>query len=96
MNDLVSVIVTTKNSGRTIGVCLQSIKDQDYGNVEIIVVDNQSSDNTKEVSVKYTVKVYDKGPERSAQRNYGAIKSSGKYLLFIDSCCCNNFPRIRL
>jgi len=84
-NSLVSVIIPTKNSERTIGKCLQSIKKQSYAKVEIIVVDNNSTDKTKDVSRKYTKLVFNKGPERSAQRNFGALKSKGKYVLFIDS-----------
>jgi len=82
---LVSVIIPTKNSQRTIGLCLRSIKNQTYKNIEIIVVDNNSKDKTKEIAKQYTKLVFNKGPERSAQRNYGARKARGEYLLFIDS-----------
>lgn len=82
---LVSVIVPTRNSKETIEECLYSIKNQSYKNIEIIVVDNNSSDKTKEIAKKYTDKVFNKGPERSAQRNFGANKSYGEYLLIVDS-----------
>lgn len=82
---LVSVIVPTRNSQNTIDACLKSIKNQNYEEVELIVVDNNSTDKTKEVARKYTKLVFNKGPERSAQRNFGALKSRGKYVLFIDS-----------
>jgi len=82
---LVSVIVPTKNSGKTLGLCLDSIKCQTYSDIEIIVIDNNSNDNTKEIAGKYTNKVYNKGPERSAQRNYGFEKSTGDYVYFVDS-----------
>src|SRR5665811_1228312 len=83
---MVSVIITTKNEERNIENCLKSIKEQSYSNIEIIVVDNYSSDKTKEIARRYTDKVYDKGPERSAQRNYGMIdKSSGEYVMFVDA-----------
>lgn len=86
MNDsLVSVIVPTKNSSRTIEACLKSVKDQSYKNVEIIVVDNDSIDNTKEIARKYTDKVFDCSPERSAQRNFGVRMSAGEYVAIIDS-----------
>lgn len=81
---LVSVIVPTKNSGETIEKCLQSIKNQSYPEIEIIVVDNYSQDKTEEIAQEYA-KVYVKGPERSTQRNFGAQKAKGGYLLFIDS-----------
>ncbi len=83
---LVSVVVTTKNEEKNIENCLKSIKEQSYPNIEIIVVDNDSGDRTKELALKYTDKVYDKGPERSAQRNFGMIeKSSGEYVMFVDA-----------
>lgn len=82
---LVSVIVPTYNSSQFLDACLQSIKDQTYQNIELIVVDNNSTDNTKDIARKYTDKVFNKGPERSAQRNYGVKKSKGDYVLIIDS-----------
>ncbi|MFA6329453.1 MAG: glycosyltransferase family A protein [Candidatus Micrarchaeia archaeon] len=82
---LVSVIVTTKNEEKHIADCLESIKGQTYRNVEVIVVDNKSSDKTKEIAKKYTRLVFDKGPERSAQRNFGFSKSKGKYVLYLDA-----------
>lgn len=82
---LVSVIVTTKNEEKNIERFLVSVKDQNYKNLEIIVVDNNSSDNTKIIAKKYTNKIFNIGPERSAQRNYGARKSQGKYLLILDA-----------
>jgi probable beta-1,3-galactosyltransferase len=57
-NPLVSVIIPTYNSSRTLEKCLKSIKNQTYKNIEIIVVDNNSIDNTKEIAKKYTGKVY--------------------------------------
>ena len=69
---LVSVIVTTKNEEKNIANCLKSIKNQTYKNIEIIVVDNNSDDRTKEIAGKYTDKVFNHGPERSALRNLGA------------------------
>lgn len=84
-NPLVSVIIPTKNSSKTLERCLQSIKNQTYKNIEIIVVDNNSIDKTKEIAKKYTDKVFNHGPERSAQRNFGVGQSKGKYLLIHDS-----------
>jgi glycosyltransferase involved in cell wall biosynthesis/SAM-dependent methyltransferase len=81
----VSVIVPTKNSERTIEACLRSIRDQSYSDVELIVVDNSSSDRTRELAIKYADGVLDRGPERSAQRNAGARQSTGEFLLFVDS-----------
>ncbi|MDP3940675.1 MAG: glycosyltransferase [bacterium] len=64
---------------------LTSIKDQSYTEIEIIAVDNFSSDRTYPLLKKYTRNVFRHGPERSAQRNFGADKAKGKYLLIPDS-----------
>lgn len=67
--------------------CLISILNQNYpkDKIEIIVVDNDSCDKTKEIALKYTDKVFDKGPERSAQKNFGVRNSRGDYILFLDA-----------
>ena len=82
---LVSLIIPTKNSGRTIEACLKSIRGQSYKNIEIIIVDNNSTDDTKKIALKYTKLVFNRGRERSVQRNFGAKMSKGEYFLFIDS-----------
>jgi glycosyltransferase involved in cell wall biosynthesis len=83
---LVSIIITTKNEAKNIENCLLSIQEQSYPNIETIVVDNASTDKTKEIAKQYTDKVYDKGPERSAQRNYGMIDiAQGEYVMFLDA-----------
>lgn len=84
-NLLVSIIVTTRNEGRVISNFLKSAQNQSYPNVEIILVDNHSEDNTVEIARKFKIKIYTFGPERSAQRNLGAEKSNGKYILFLDA-----------
>ena len=82
---LVSVIVPTYNSEKYLAGCLKSIKEQSYERVELIVIDNNSKDNTKELAKRYTEQVYNWGPERSAQRNFGFKISKGDYVLIIDS-----------
>ncbi len=82
---LVSIIIPTKNSGSVITACLESLKKQTYQNLEVLVVDNHSSDNTREIADQFTDHVFVKGPERSTQRNYGVKKSKGQFVLIIDS-----------
>ena len=82
---LVSVIVTTKNNHPTLDACLRSIAEQTYQPVELIVVDNDSSDDTVAIAKRYTNMVCTYGPERSAQRNYGVSLAVGEYVLIIDS-----------
>lgn len=83
--DLVSIIITTKNEADVIGDLLESVKSQTYKNIEVILVDNNSKDATLDITKKYKVQIYQFGPERSAQRNYGEKKTKGKYLLFLDA-----------
>jgi len=85
MSAKVSVIVTTRNNQETLAACLQTIVNQLYKDIELIVVDNNSSDNTQEIAGRFTERVYNKGPERSAQRNYAVSKATGEYVLIIDS-----------
>ena len=83
---LVSIVITTKNEANNIEHCLASIIEQTYPNIEVIVVDNNSTDKTFEIALKFTNKVFNKGPERSTQRNYGMSKvASGKYVMFLDA-----------
>lgn len=81
----VSLLVHTRNSAQTIKNLLESIKNQTYKNIEIIVVDNHSSDQTLYISRAYTKHIYTYGPERSAQRNYAAKKASGAFFLVPDA-----------
>src|SRR3972149_8425326 len=84
-NILVSVVITTKNEEKNIENCLKSIKDQTYKNIEIIAVDNNSKDRTKEIAKQYTHKIFNCGPERSSQRNCGIKKARGKYVIYLDA-----------
>jgi glycosyltransferase involved in cell wall biosynthesis len=79
---LVSVIIYCRNSGKFIKSCLESLKNQSYKNIEIIIVDNNSKDNTKIISSSYTDKIYDYGPERVNQVNFGVAKSRGEYVIW--------------
>lgn len=82
---LVSVIVTTRNEEKNIAVCLESVKKQTYSKLEILVIDNNSTDKTKQIASRFTKLIFNKGPERSAQRNFGAVKARGEFLLFLDA-----------
>ena len=84
-NPLVSVVISTKNTERTLKKCILSIRDQSYGNIEIIVVDNKSSDATLQIAEQHADLALTKGPERSTQRNFGFSKAQGKYFCCIDA-----------
>lgn len=87
---LVSVIIPTRNSIRTIEIALKSFFRQTYQNREIIVVDQESRDGTVEVAKKYHSKVLSTKGDRfysapPVSRNLGTKASKGKYLLHLDS-----------
>lgn len=82
---IISVIIATRNESKNIQRLLDSLRQQTFPNREIILVDNFSTDNTTALAGRYTSLIYLKGPERSAQRNFGAKKATGKYLLFLDA-----------
>jgi glycosyltransferase involved in cell wall biosynthesis len=80
-----SVIIATKNEGKNIERLMTSLKKQTYQDFEIIIVDNFSNDNTCNIASRFTKKIFQKGPERSSQRNFGLTKAQGQYVLFIDA-----------
>ena len=84
-SDLVSIIIPTLNESKNIEKCLLSCQKQSYKNIEIIVIDNFSKDNTLQIAKVYTNKYFLSGKERSSQRNFGAQKAKGEYLLFLDA-----------
>ena len=67
---MVSIIITTKNSEDFIADCINAAKNSNYKDIEIILVDNNSSDKTVEIAKSLGAKTFIKGPERSAQRNF--------------------------
>src|SRR5258706_2134155 len=82
---LVSVIVPTKDSAEFLGACLASITSQTYKPIELIVVDNHSTDDTQKIAKQFTPRVFTHGPERSAQVNFGVTKAKGDYVYKVDS-----------
>ncbi|KAF5059613.1 glycosyltransferase [Methanobacterium aggregans] len=83
---LVSVVVPVLNSEKTLKKCLNSVLNQSYGNIEVIVVDGGSNDRTVEIAQKLGAKVVDANvPSMTKQTNMGIINSQGKYIYRIDS-----------
>jgi len=81
---LVSINIPTLNSERTIARCLRSVVQQSYKNIEIIVIDSYSSDNTVAIAKRYGAKVvYERKLPR--QRIRGIMESKGDYILLLDS-----------
>lgn len=81
----VSIVVPTKNVERTLDRCLRSIRESDHPDIELIVVDNYSTDRTVSIAEKYADIVQSAGPERSAQRNLGYELATGDWIVWIDS-----------
>lgn len=81
---LVSVIVPTYNSGRTLRECLGALSSQNYKNIEIIVTDSFSRDNTKEIAGSFTDKIID-AESLALARKRGVELACGKYIFFLDS-----------
>ena len=85
---LISIIIRTKNEERWIESCVQNIKNQNYKNVEIIIVDNISTDKTLDKIKKYKLKVIKIKNFLPGQAiNYGIKKSKGKIIVCLSAHC---------
>lgn len=87
---LVSVIMPTYNHAKFIGNAIESVLGQSYKNLELIIVDNYSEDDTEEIVTSFADKriKYLKFKNHgiiAASRNYGIKNSQGKYIAFLDS-----------
>lgn len=91
MKPLVSVIVPCYNVGQYLERCLESIKRQTYNNIEVIVINDGSLDNTLEVANAFAknddrFKVFTQENQGiSAARQHGLEFSHGEYITFVDS-----------
>ena len=81
---MISIIIPTYNEENYLPKLLQSIKEQNFSDYEIIVADAESNDNTIEIAESYGCKVV-KGGSPAVGRNKGAEVANGKYLLFLDA-----------
>ena len=88
-----SVIIPVYNGQATLKKCLDSVLDQTYDNYEIIVVDNNSHDNSKNIIEEFKTKdqrikyVFEKRQGVGLARNAGLDKAQGDIILFLDSDC---------
>jgi len=84
-NPLVSVIITTREEEKYLTRTLQAVRNQTYRPIEIVVSDAESRDKTVQIARKHGAKVFVKKTNIPQGRNYGAEKSRGKILVFLDA-----------
>jgi len=88
MNPIVSVIIPTYNTAQYICESIDSVLSQSYKDYEIIVVDDGSTDNTKEFLKPYMGQIryiFQENRGRAGARNTGIRTARGKYIAFLDS-----------
>ncbi|MBW3622436.1 MAG: glycosyltransferase [Armatimonadetes bacterium] len=85
----VSVVVCSYNGGPTLDQCLDSLMKIDYPNYEVILVDDGSTDNTKEIVARYPEvrAIHQENQGLSAARNVGLYASTGEIVAYTDSDC---------
>ena len=90
-NELVSIIIPVYNVEKYIEKCIKSIMNQSYKNIEIIIVDDGSPDNSKYIieelqnEDKRIKLISQKNSGVSIARNNGIKTASGKYIIFVDA-----------
>ncbi len=92
-NPKVSVVIPVHNGQKTMKKCLESVLIQSYDNYEVIIVDNNSNDNTKKIILEFQNKhtnlayVFEKEQKRGAARNTGEKLATGDIVAMTDSDC---------
>ncbi len=85
---LVSIVIPTYQHANTIGLCIESVLDQTYSPIEIIVIDDGSTDNTAEVLQKFDGKIrviHQKNTGANPARNRGLAEATGEFVMFCDA-----------
>ena len=91
MKELISVIVPVYNVEKYLDNCVQSILRQSYTNLEIILIDDGSTDKSSQLCDEYSQKdkrikvIHKKNGGQSDARNVGITVATGKYIAFVDS-----------
>lgn len=98
-NELVSIIIPVYNAEKYIFNCLESVLNQTYNNIEVIIIDDQSMDKSLEICKELQkkdsrIKIYMQSHSGVvAARKKGIINSSGEYICFVDA---DDFVKNRL
>jgi len=84
---IVTAIVTTRNEEKNIVACFESLHNQSIKRdlIEIVLIDNNSTDKTVELSKPFIDSYYNVGPERSAQRNFGFENAKADFVIYLDA-----------
>ena len=88
---MISVIVPVYNVEKYLEECLDSIQNQTYSNIEIILVNDGSLDNSKDICEKYCKEdnrfklINQANQGQSVARNKGVAASTGEFIAFVDS-----------
>ena len=91
MNQTISVIVPVFNVAGYLPQCVDSILSQDYGNLEVILIDDGSTDGSGEICDRYAAldsrvrAIHQKNGGAAAAKNAGLRLATGEYLAFADS-----------
>ncbi|HAP8547826.1 TPA: glycosyltransferase family 2 protein, partial [Enterococcus faecium] len=90
-SDLISVIIPVYNVEKYVGSCLESVCNQTYKNLDIIIVDDGSKDSSNKICEDYALKdsririIHKNNAGLGLARNTGLEHVKGKYVAFIDS-----------
>jgi glycosyltransferase involved in cell wall biosynthesis len=82
---LVSVVIPTRNSSKTIGETISSVQRQSYQNIEVIIVDSNSKDDTAKIATSKGCKVIFTDWKLLGARYLGCKAASGEFVLMLDS-----------
>jgi glycosyltransferase involved in cell wall biosynthesis len=82
---LVCIIILTKNSSKSIECCLNSVVNQTYSNIEAVIVDSGSNDNTLDIARRYSQTIINSKWKLLGSKYLGYKASSGEYVVFLDS-----------
>jgi glycosyltransferase involved in cell wall biosynthesis len=87
-NDLISIIIPTYQHAKTLDACLDSVFEQSYKNIQVIVVDDGSTDNTQGILEHYKDRIINIKQENQGSnpaRNRGFQEASGDFVIFVDA-----------
>lgn len=88
--DKVSIIIPIFNMEKYLNKCIESVSRQTYKNIEIILINDGSTDSSEQIAIEWSKKdsriiyVYQENKGSGIARNNGLSKATGKYIVFVD------------